>query len=357
LWDDVALVISNWRIAQKARVRVGFSCSEDGVWSHRGSFFVFMAAPSSHVLLCATHRTGSNLLEQFIKAARHAGYPREFYSPVLSQQLAERGGLPDPTVDFWGYYDGILPLGQTSNGVFAAKIMWRHMAITHERMAPSGRVGATPWASILMLHPNPKVVWVTRRDKVRQAISMVRAKQTGVYSTIHVDRGRKKAIPPGAYDYEQIRFHVDKLTVEDAAWGELFTREGVTHRQVVFEEFIRDPEAETIRLFAAIGLPIPEGWARPEIAIRKQSDAISEEWYQRYKEDDVRPMNDKDSRREQRHRARKALEFHAGRDARWARWQGSGLGRWLAAVEARMIPGPPRVSLERAKGDGVERLQ
>ena len=178
----------------------------------------------------------------------------------------------------------------STNGVFAAKIMWRHLKFIHERLAadPEGAalVKPTPWETLATLHPAPLVVHVTRRDKVRQAISMVRAKQTGVYSTVHVDAGRKQEVAPGEYDFQILRYHVEKLTKEDQEWEELFRTHKVPVQTVVFEDFIKDPQNLTVALLKNLGFPEPEKWQWPQTQIRSQSDSINSEWRARYLEDE-----------------------------------------------------------------------
>jgi trehalose 2-sulfotransferase len=313
-----------------------------------------------YLLLCATHRTGSNLLEQYLKASAVAGKPKEFYSPDLSRELAAKFQFPDPDQAFLSYQAAVMAKWHTANGVFAAKIMWRHLESIRARFladpAAAGRPsGDCPWETLLELMPEPMVVHVTRRDKVQQAISMVRAKQTGLYTTVHLDRGRKPGLQPGDYDFHAIKLHVDKLTAEDAAWVNLFQRHRTPVQTVVFEDFVKAPQDHTAQLLTSLGLPQPSAWSLPAVAARPQSDGISAEWRQRFLEDLERGGPGLDPERERRHRARKALERKAARHARWERWQHHVPGRWLMALEKWWIRNEPEVRPDEARGDGVKR--
>jgi trehalose 2-sulfotransferase len=304
-----------------------------------------------HILLCATHRTGSNLLEQYLKASKVAGRPREYYSPSLSGRFAESLGLPSPDEDFRGYQEAIQRTWTTPNGVFSAKVMYRHMAHIQKSLGLDGH----PWDAILVAHPNAEVVHVTRRDKVKQAISMVRAKQSGLYSTVHLDYGRQTEVKVGEYDFHGILFHVDKFEKEDAAWEALFKERGIQPRVVVFEEFIKDPKAGAEKLLADLGLAPPDDWELPRVQNRKQSDEISAQWRDRFLEDMKRVDELKDDKRERRHRARKALEKHENRLARWKRWESSAVGRVFTRVE-KLWAKAPNIDPSETRGDGVERL-
>ncbi len=320
-----------------------------------------MSAPDTqvHLLICATHRTGSNMLEQHLKAAGVAGAPREFYSPQLSRGFASKEGLPDPDAHFSAYCRSIQEHWRSPNSVFGVKIMWRHLDVVQARLqadpaaAAQGLPRETAWESILALHPNPLVIHMTRNNKVRQAISMVRAKQSGVYSTVHLDRGTLSDESEPEYDFHVIQFHVDKLTQEDENWDALLKAQGAHYHRVVFEEFVKDPRTNTLALLASLGLPQPTTWEEPPRPTRRQSDQTSENWYVRYQKDAQRLANQKDVHREKRHRARKALERHARREARWTRWEKSVFGRILVRLERRFV-GPPPPALS-ARGDGVRR--
>ena len=301
-----------------------------------------MPAPSTtHLLLCATHRTGSNLLEQYFRATEMAGKPREYYGLELAAELAQAKNLPDPDRCFLDYHRAILDKWTGPNGVFAAKIMWSHLEIVHARVAadPQGAsfTGLTPWQTVTKLHPSPKVVWMTRKDKVRQAVSMVRAKQTGVFSTAHLDTGRKQEATPAEYDFHLIKFYLEKFTKEDELWEALFKEAKVSPVRVVFEDFIKNPQDATIGILKSVGLPEPKAWKWPKIQIRNQSDETTGEWCARYRQDAQEFKGGKDPHRERRHRARKELQKETDRAARWSRWQNHSPGRFLMRLERWII--------------------
>jgi LPS sulfotransferase NodH len=277
----------------------------------------------------------------------------------LVGRFAARKELPDPKNGFLAYHRAITERWTTSNGVFSAKIMWRHLDAIQKWVSddPNGAafLRQTPWETVTALHPTPMVVHVTRRDKVRQAVSMVRAKQSGVYTTVHLDKGERKIASDGEYDFHHLRYHVEKFTKEDEAWVALFKNYNVPVQTIVFEEFIKDPQNHTVSLLRALGFPEPEHWHWPSILIRPQSDPASAEWAARYHEDLKTADLSKDHYRERRHRARKAMEKKAARSARWQHWENSSIGRMGIALERWWVRNEPEVNPEDAKGDGVQR--
>ena len=85
-------------------------------------------------------------------------------------------------------------LGSTDNGVFATKLMWRHLP---ELQALAGELpeyaGLQPVELLTVLFGDPRYVLVSRRDKVRQAVSMWRALQTRSWRLEHGPRAKNPA--------------------------------------------------------------------------------------------------------------------------------------------------------------------
>ncbi len=305
------------------------------------AFRIQMPSSIQHLLLCATHRTGSTLLQQYLTASRVAGQSWEYYSPEMAKELARQEELPDPDKHFLSYHRKTIDRWTTANGVFAAKIMWPHLQEVQTRLAsdPEGAamVRPTPWETLLLLHPNPLVVHVSRRDKVRQAISMVRAKQTGRYTSAEEDDGRIDASTLGQYDYAAIHYYVGKFTAEDEEWVNLFRRHQVKAERIVFEEFIADPQGRTIGLLKALNLPEPTAWHWPGRGLRKQSDATSEEWYARYMEDS---KNSEAIGAQQRGRRDKVTAISRTKRILeiFRRQHADGLGRYIALQDFGAVP-------------------
>jgi LPS sulfotransferase NodH len=77
--------------------------------------------------------------------------------------------------------------------VFGAKLMWRQLGEL-QRLAGSlpEYEGLAPAPLLGRLFDRPRYVWVTRADKIRQAVSLWRALQTRMWRFEH----GSQAIPP-----------------------------------------------------------------------------------------------------------------------------------------------------------------
>jgi LPS sulfotransferase NodH len=167
-------------------------------------------APTRSYLVCATPRSGSTLLCETLLATGVAGRPREYF-----EALKETGQPRRPREYFWGlrspevirllphdaniellaarsetwsredyrrHLDWALREGTTPNAVFGAKMMWGYFNDFLELARGIPRFGGMGDGSLLnAAFPGLHYVFISRSDKVRQAVSLWRALQTWVW--------------------------------------------------------------------------------------------------------------------------------------------------------------------------------
>ena len=153
-----------------------------------------------------------------------------------------------------------------------------------------------PFATILAdLFPNLHYIWVTRDDKLRQAISWFKARQTGVWGQAEgreeVKLGRawrlgNEPLQPGelAFDFEGIAALLVQAEADDAAIGAYFADNGITPYRVVYEEFSPRYEATILDLLRWMGIETPPSLALTKPRTVKLADDRTEEWAERFRE-------------------------------------------------------------------------
>jgi thiol-disulfide isomerase/thioredoxin len=129
--------------------------------------------PSLSYLICATERTGSYLFCDALRATGIAGRPEECFRPHL---LAPFSKASDPHA-YRVYVQRVLLEGMTPNGVFEAKLHWSHL----EHLQTLPEYQGIPLAELLVgIFPNLRYIHISRRDKLRQAVSFWKAMQTDI---------------------------------------------------------------------------------------------------------------------------------------------------------------------------------
>lgn len=156
----------------------------------------------------------------------------------------------------------ILADGRSENGVYGAKMF------ASQFRAVSRSIRLTQEL------PNLRFVRLVRRDVLGQAISWVRALQTGQY------RATQPVIRAPAYDKRAIARQLDAILDEYRSWERYFARTGEPAIELVYEDLVRDPQGGVDCISALFGVTAR---LRPgEISLTVQRDAQSEVWRNRF---------------------------------------------------------------------------
>jgi len=271
--------------------------------------------PERSYLVCATPRSGSTLLCETLRATGVAGVPKEYFEELKETGLPRRPreyfwGLRSPEAirllpsdsqlareserrpfwdreDYAAHFKAALREGTTPNGVFGAKLMWGYFPDFMELMRGIPRFGGMGDGSLLAsAFPQLRFVFISRSDKVRQAVSLWRALQTWMWRQAG---GASVGEPPPerreVYSFDAIGHLLDQLRRQEDAWRGFFFRIGQQPLPLLYEEIASDPEAAVGRVIEMLGIP-PEQAADPAPrGIDRQSDELSESWVQSYLED------------------------------------------------------------------------
>lgn len=126
--------------------------------------------------------------------------------------------------------------------------------------------------------PAPQFVWLKRRDKIRQAISLWKANQTGAFSLRDGD-----SVPAEPdFDRDAIEACVQTLRSSDEIFAAFFQARAITPLTLVYEDDLESSWRETVaRLLEALGIDLPHGTTIAS-DYRKQSNAHSERMYELY---------------------------------------------------------------------------
>jgi LPS sulfotransferase NodH len=258
-------------------------------------------------LVCSTQRSGTTYLCELLASTGVAGDPREFF-----EARAETGMPPHPgyflaglprtgagirddlrptdapaysdlrTVDGWrAHLERTFDLGTTANGVFGAKLMWNQLPDVEQHAAALPEFAGLTGSELLeRLFGHPRYVWMRRRDKVRQAISLWRALQTRTWRLEHPHANGD--VPVLSYSFDGIEHMRRRLSADDEAWGRHFLRHAIDPLELIYETDVTpDPAGAVSRVLQYIGVAVPHGWA-PAARTARQSDGLSDEWHAAY---------------------------------------------------------------------------
>jgi LPS sulfotransferase NodH len=257
--------------------------------------------------VCATQRSGSTLLCELLKGTGVAGCPEEFFEAEYETGLPPHPGeylegLPrtgagirddltpsegpaysslQGVTDYGRHLERALAWGTTPNGVFGAKLMWNQIAELQAHVGPLPEyAGLEPFTLLTRLFGDPRYVWVVRRDKVSQAVSLWKALQTRSWR-----HGSGRERPELHYRYAGIDHLVQLFEAHDRAWDAFFAAHRIEPLRISYEDDLeRDQESAVRQVLDFIDVPAPADWV-PAAPLERQADALSAEWVAAYHRD------------------------------------------------------------------------
>jgi len=125
-------------------------------------------------------------------------------------------------------------------------------------------------------------VHLVRNDRLRQAISWLRAVQDGVWLVSEHEPARPLAEP--CFDYDVLAGMMDLIEEGEQGWLDLYKRLDIDPYVVVYEDLMTTEGYEhTVRSVLAyldlddtIEVPSPRAW--------RQADSINDEWVQQFQD-------------------------------------------------------------------------
>lgn len=238
-------------------------------WRHR---------PRSYVI-CGIARSGTNLLSDGLRETGRAGRPNQFFFPAFEEFFRREHGL-GAEVPFVDYVRKMITGTSTSNGVFGFKMMASYLEDFLAKLRATGVFGgaATPDLDLLRnAFPRLRFLQITRRDKLRQAISQARALQTGVWKV----QPRSKSSGAAQFDRELIARCLDDAQQAEKIWSAFFGRIALQPLQIEYEDLCQNYEATIRAVLKFLRIRLPHGRRIVPITVR-QADAISAEWEARF---------------------------------------------------------------------------
>lgn len=126
-------------------------------------------------------------------------------------------------------------------------------------------------------------IHLSRPDRVGQAISRLRAEQTGLWHR-HADGSESERLAPPEephFDPGAIARLIEELGALDAEWGRWFRQQGIQPFRITYDALSENPQKVLSEVLSAIGCD-PSLAQKVETPTAKLAGSESDEWKQRY---------------------------------------------------------------------------
>lgn len=242
-------------------------------------------------ILCTSPRSGSTLLCKLLAASGVAGAPRSyFHKPSLAAWI-EYFDLPpqgdrsprDTLVDI---VSAARAQGRAKTTLFGLRLQRGSAPFFFDQLALLHPKAPTDKARFEAAFGRTCFVHLTREDKLDQAISYVKAEQSGLWHQAPDGTEIERLSPPAepVYDADRLQTQINRFTQFDADWQAWFSAQSITPCRITYSDLAADPQSTLRTLLKTLGQdPIAADAVQPAVA--KLADTINQSWAARFRAD------------------------------------------------------------------------
>jgi len=240
-------------------------------------------------IICTTPRSGSTLMCDLLANTEVAGHPDSFFR---RQSIAWWAQHLNVSVANWRdeqlfdqpYLAAVQKRGAGKTQVFGLRLMWESIEDLSKGLGSLCPGLPSDSDRFQSAFGTPVYVHLSREDKVAQAVSRLRAEQTGLWH-VATDGTERERLKPGqapVYDAQNLSEYVAEFEEQDAAWARWFSQQRIQPVRITYEELATDPQTTLANVLSALGLdPAVAGTVKPRTA--KLADSESREWATRFR--------------------------------------------------------------------------
>lgn len=226
------------------------------------------APPRMHYMLATIPRSGSTYFALKLWRTGGLGAPMEYANPPYISMLKNRLSVD---LDIISYWREIERRRTSPNGVFGYKMFIKNYLQCEDEYIDL----------MTKLAPN-KVVFLTRRDVVAQAISLSKALQSKAwFHGVEVECKPK-------YSYGEVKNNVNQIEQEIVTWHRIFDLTDAEVLPVFYEDLLETGDKTVYKVSEFLGVKLDSSMEINIPAIEIQRTPESIEWANKYHEDFAR---------------------------------------------------------------------
>lgn len=227
---------------------------------------------------------------RLLAATGIAGDPESlFYRPSVEDWMTRMNVHPGDVTErerLESIVQAAIQKGRGQTPTFGLRQQQPSFAFLCQKLAVLHPEAATDLDRIERTFGPTQFIHLTRHDKVDQAVSYLKAVQSGLWH-VAVDGSeweRTSAPQDPVYDAGAIRDWVGTFESYDRSWNEWFNREGIDPIRISYDELSAAPVAVLRFALASLGLD-PRTATSVEPEVRKMADATNRDWVARFRKE------------------------------------------------------------------------
>lgn len=240
-------------------------------------------------VLCTSPRSGSTLLCKLLTATGIAGNPHSyFHRPAISEWLADLDLTRSPETPerdvLSAIFGAVISEGRLDTGLFGLRLQ-RHsfdfflkqLDVLHPGLSSDMLRFEAAFGRTRFIH-------LTRQDKLEQAVSYVKAQQTGLWHRAPDGTELERLSPPQppVYDSGRITEQIEEMKAYDRAWERWFAAEAINPLRVTYEALAADPDGVLREVLSDLGLD-GDAALTVKLGVAKLADETNADWIHRFR--------------------------------------------------------------------------
>ncbi|NIZ60761.1 sulfotransferase [Sedimentitalea sp. CY04] len=240
-------------------------------------------------VICTSPRSGSTLLCRLLRESGVVGRPgSHFHEPSIEKWLGYYGFRKSQFCTrkqaLTAVFQSAFEHGKGESNTFGLRLQRHSFSYFTEQLGILHPSLPDDKSRIEAVFGNTLFVHLTREDKLDQAISYVKAKQTGLWHMAPDGTEIERLSEPNEpiYDSVAISAQLDLFEKMEAEWKEWFNRECIDSLTITYDELSAAPYEILARVLKALGSEYePSGEITPPTA--KLADVINQEWAEKFR--------------------------------------------------------------------------
>jgi LPS sulfotransferase NodH len=242
-------------------------------------------------VICTSPRSGSTLLCRLLKASGVAGDPRSyFHEQSVAEWQADLDLTPDPAQSDLAALETVFSTvrerGTAGTGIFGLRLQRHSVEFFMKKLADLHPQFASDSERIEAAFGPTQFIHLTRPDKISQAVSFVKARQTGLWHQAPDGTELERLSEPQdpVYNRDDLRETHDLFLKYDQDWTDWFAKENITPYRITYDQLSAAPQ-ETLKGVLKVLDADPRAAEGADPGIAKLADATSRDWVKRFKTD------------------------------------------------------------------------
>lgn len=239
-------------------------------------------------IICTSPRSGSTLLCRLLAATGRSGNPdSHFHTPSLAAWCGYYDiacdGMASGRDLLEAVFAAAIAHGTGNTGLFGLRLQRRSFDFFMQQLRILHPGRASDFERIQAVFGKTLLIHLTRGNKLEQAISLVKATQTGLWHKAPdgTELERLSAPRDPVYDRDEIAGNLSELTAFDEEWKAWFANEGLEPLRISYDALSEDPAGVLEHILDR--LQVGSGSARTiDLPVAKLADATSRDWAQRF---------------------------------------------------------------------------